>query len=95
MATFNGDFFDFPFLCARAKVHGIDMFREDKWESSIRPAVVTTLGHQDNRSKEWIGTVKKVLGSLWHGLSDEEQQRYDRLAKETNEKNGSREHKIR
>ncbi|KAL5483454.1 POL2 [Sanghuangporus weigelae] len=28
MATFNGDFFDFPFLCARAKAHGIDMFLE-------------------------------------------------------------------
>ncbi|EKM53261.1 uncharacterized protein PHACADRAFT_99155 [Phanerochaete carnosa HHB-10118-sp] len=28
MATFNGDFFDFPFLYARAKVHGIDMFLE-------------------------------------------------------------------
>ncbi|KAI0071613.1 DUF1744-domain-containing protein [Panus rudis PR-1116 ss-1] len=28
MATFNGDFFDFPFLCARAKIHGIDMFTE-------------------------------------------------------------------
>ncbi|KAI0646313.1 DUF1744-domain-containing protein [Trametes meyenii] len=28
MATFNGDFFDFPFLCARAKSHGIDMFLE-------------------------------------------------------------------
>ncbi|RPD65491.1 DUF1744-domain-containing protein [Lentinus tigrinus ALCF2SS1-7] len=28
MATYNGDFFDFPFLCARAKVHGIDMFLE-------------------------------------------------------------------
>ncbi|GBE84413.1 DNA polymerase epsilon catalytic subunit A [Sparassis crispa] len=28
IASFNGDFFDFPFLCARAKVHGIDMFLE-------------------------------------------------------------------
>ncbi|KAH7103004.1 DUF1744-domain-containing protein [Auriculariales sp. MPI-PUGE-AT-0066] len=28
MATFNGDFFDFPFLCARAKVHDIDMYLE-------------------------------------------------------------------
>ena len=28
LATFNGDFFDFPFLCARAKTHGIDMFLE-------------------------------------------------------------------
>ncbi|KAI0826611.1 DUF1744-domain-containing protein [Trametes gibbosa] len=28
MATFNGDFFDFPFVCARAKVHGIDLFLE-------------------------------------------------------------------
>ena len=28
MATFNGDFFDFPFLCSRAKTHGIDMFLE-------------------------------------------------------------------
>ncbi|GJJ12948.1 hypothetical protein Clacol_007195 [Clathrus columnatus] len=28
MATFNGDFFDFPFLRARAEVHGMDMFLE-------------------------------------------------------------------
>ena len=28
MATFNGDFFDFPFLRARAEAHGIDMFLE-------------------------------------------------------------------
>ena len=28
MATFNGDFFDFPFLAARAKAHGIDMYLE-------------------------------------------------------------------
>ncbi|KAG7095213.1 hypothetical protein E1B28_005988 [Marasmius oreades] len=28
IATFNGDFFDFPFLDARAKVNGIDMFFE-------------------------------------------------------------------
>lgn len=28
IATFNGDFFDFPFLDARAKTNGIDMFLE-------------------------------------------------------------------
>jgi DNA polymerase epsilon subunit 1 len=28
VATFNGDFFDFPFLNARAKVNGIDMYQE-------------------------------------------------------------------
>ncbi|TFY56137.1 hypothetical protein EVG20_g9045 [Dentipellis fragilis] len=28
MASFNGDFFDFPFLCARAKTHGMDMYLE-------------------------------------------------------------------
>ncbi|KAJ3733842.1 hypothetical protein DFJ43DRAFT_1131175 [Lentinula guzmanii] len=28
MATFNGDFFDFPFLDARAKINGIDMYIE-------------------------------------------------------------------
>ncbi|KAF9223138.1 DUF1744-domain-containing protein [Gyrodon lividus] len=28
IATFNGDFFDFPFLCARATANGIDMFLE-------------------------------------------------------------------
>ncbi|KAF8154614.1 hypothetical protein B0H34DRAFT_717308 [Crassisporium funariophilum] len=28
MATFNGDFFDFPFLDARSQVNGIDMFLE-------------------------------------------------------------------
>jgi DNA polymerase epsilon subunit 1 len=41
MATFNGDFFDFPFLDARAKAHGLDLFletgfardREDEYKS--------------------------------------------------------------
>ena len=28
MATFNGDFFDFPFLDARAQANGLDMFLE-------------------------------------------------------------------
>jgi DNA polymerase epsilon subunit 1 len=28
MATYNGDSFDFPFLCARATFHGIDMLSE-------------------------------------------------------------------
>ena len=28
VATFNGDFFDFPFLDARAKANGIDMYQE-------------------------------------------------------------------
>jgi DNA polymerase epsilon subunit 1 len=28
LATFNGDFFDMPFLDARSKVHGISMFEE-------------------------------------------------------------------
>jgi DNA polymerase epsilon subunit 1 len=41
VATFNGDFFDFPFLDARAKAHGLDLFletgfardREDEYKS--------------------------------------------------------------
>lgn len=28
MATYNGDSFDFPFVCARAATHGIDMRKE-------------------------------------------------------------------
>lgn len=28
MATYNGDSFDFPFLLARATLHGIDMYKE-------------------------------------------------------------------
>lgn len=28
VATYNGDSFDFPFVNARAAVHGIDMYRE-------------------------------------------------------------------
>jgi DNA polymerase epsilon subunit 1 len=28
MVTYNGDFFDFPFIEARAAVHGMDMARE-------------------------------------------------------------------
>lgn len=82
-------------IAVELRVHGIDMFREDRWESTIRPAVVTALGHDDNRSKEWIGTVKKVQGSLWRGLSDDDRENYERQAKETNEKKGSREHKIK
>ena len=75
-------------ISVELRVHGIDMFREEQWDTTIRPAVLKTLGHDDNRSKEWIGTVKKVQGSLWHGLDDEERKRYERQAKETNEKNG-------
>lgn len=28
MATYNGDSFDFPFVDARAKIHGISMYDE-------------------------------------------------------------------
>jgi DNA polymerase epsilon subunit 1 len=28
MATYNGDSFDFPFVDARAKIHGISMYNE-------------------------------------------------------------------
>jgi DNA polymerase elongation subunit (family B) len=28
MATYNGDSFDFPFVDARAKIHGISMYEE-------------------------------------------------------------------
>lgn len=28
VATYNGDSFDFPFLHARATLHGIDMYKE-------------------------------------------------------------------
>ena len=81
-------------IAVELRVHGIDMFRQDRWESTIRPAVVKTLGHDNNRSKEWIGTVKKIEGSLWRGLSEQEKEAYEHRAKEINEKNGSREHKI-
>jgi DNA polymerase epsilon subunit 1 len=44
MATFNGDFFDFPFLDARSKANGLDMFlqngfakdNEDEYKSRVR-----------------------------------------------------------
>ena len=39
-------------IAVELRVHGIDMFREDKWESTIRPAVVQSLGHDNNLSKE-------------------------------------------
>ena len=82
-------------VAVELRVHGIDMFREEKWESTIRPAVVKALGHDNNLSKEWIGNVKKVQGRLWHALRDEERGMYERRAKERNEKNGSREQKIK
>ena len=34
IATYNGDFFDWPFVDARASVNGIDMYREIGWRKS-------------------------------------------------------------
>lgn len=34
IATYNGDFFDWPFVDARASVNGIDMYREIGWRRS-------------------------------------------------------------
>ena len=81
-------------LSVELRVRGIDMFREEKWESVIRPAVVKTLGHENNRDKEWIGTVGKVMGILYRALPEDERKRYEKEAKAANGKNGSREHKI-
>ncbi|KAL4246754.1 DNA polymerase epsilon catalytic subunit [Abortiporus biennis] len=48
MATFNGDFFDFPFLCARAKVHGIDMFLETGFAKDLEDEFKSrTCAHMD------------------------------------------------
>ena len=81
-------------LSVELRVHGYDIFRQERWESLIRPAVVEALGHNNNRDKEWIGTVQKVGGSLWQGLSNDERAKFEADAKEVNSKNSSREYKI-
>ena len=82
-------------LSVDLRVHGYDMFRQEKWESLIRPAVVEVLGHSNNRHKEWIGTVQKVGGTLWHGLTDDQRNKYEKDAKEVNSQNGTRDYKIK
>ena len=82
-------------LSVDLRVHGYDIFRQEKWESLIRPAVVEVLGHSDNRQKEWIGTVQKVGGTLWQGLTGEQRSKYEKDAKEVNCQNGTRDNKIK
>lgn len=82
-------------LSVELRVHGYDIFREEKWESLIRPAVVKALGHTNNRDKVWIGTVQKIAGNLWHGLSEEERSKYEKEARNVNSQNGSRDYKIK
>ena len=81
-------------LSVELRVHGYDIFRQEKWESLIRPAVVEVLGHDNNRDKEWIGTVQRVGGNLWQGLSSDERARFEADAKGVNSQKGSREYKI-
>lgn len=81
-------------LSVELRVYGQDMFRREKWECTIRPAVIKALGHSNSRDKDWIGMVQKVVGRQWSSLSKEERGKYDLEAKKTNEQNSSRENKI-
>ncbi|KAH9904372.1 DNA polymerase family B [Xylariomycetidae sp. FL2044] len=48
IATYNGDFFDWPFVEARASVNGIDMYREIGWRKDSEDIYKCTYGvHMD------------------------------------------------
>ncbi|ORY68251.1 DNA polymerase family B [Pseudomassariella vexata] len=48
IATYNGDFFDWPFVEARASVNGIDMYREIGWKKDSEDIYKCTYGvHMD------------------------------------------------
>lgn len=48
IATYNGDFFDWPFVEARASINGIDMYREIGWKKDSEDIYKCTYGvHMD------------------------------------------------
>ena len=79
---------------ATLRVSGCDIFRRERWLSTIRPALVRILGHEDSTKPDWVGTYKRVLKTLWHLLPEEEQEEYNRMAEEENKGHASRENKI-
>ena len=79
---------------ATLRVSGRDIFRRERWLSSIRPALVRILGHEDSTKPEWVGTYKRVVSTLWNLLAEEERAEYDRKAENENKGNASRENKI-
>ncbi|KAI1074006.1 DUF1744-domain-containing protein [Whalleya microplaca] len=44
IATYNGDFFDWPFVEARASINGIDMYREIGWKKDSEDIYKCTYG---------------------------------------------------
>ena len=76
------------------RVSGCDIFCRERWLSSIRPVLVPVLGHEDSTKPEWVGTYQHVVTKLWSLLSEEERSEYEKMAKEENKGNASRENKI-
>ena len=79
---------------ATLRVSACDIFRRERWLSSVRPALVRILGHEDNTKPEWVGTYKRVVATLWNLLSDDEKGQYEKMAEEENKGHASRENKI-
>ena len=79
---------------ATLRVSGRDIFRRERWISSIRPVLVRILGHEDSTKPEWVGTYKRVVAKLWTLLSEDEVAQYEKMAEEENRGHASRENKI-
>ena len=79
---------------ATLRVSGCDIFRRERWITSIRPVLVRVLGHEDSTKPEWVGTYKRVVSTLWNLLSEDERSEYDKMAEEENKGHASRENKI-
>ena len=67
---------------ATLRVTGCDIFRRERWLSSVRPVLVRILGHEDNTKPEWVGTYKRVVATLWNLLSEDEKAQYNKMAEE-------------
>ena len=79
---------------ATLRISGCDIFRRERWVTSIRPVLVRVLGHEDSTKPEWVGTYKRVVSTLWNLLSESERSQYDKMAEEENKGHASRENKI-
>lgn len=79
---------------ATLRVSGCDIFRRERWSSTIRPVLIRILGHEDSTKPEWVGTYKRVLKAMWDCLPESEREEYDKVAEEENKGHGSRENKI-
>lgn len=73
---------------------GIQCFHTDRWESKIKPLVLTKFeGPNPNKQKMWLKEIMLARDQLWSELSDDERAVYELQAQEFNEGTAAKEMK--